>query len=155
VCSTCHSIQYIAFRNLVGVTHDETAAKKLAAEFEVEDAAPNDEGEMFERPAKLFDRYASPDLQLTLVSYSGRVCICVRLQYFVYCWKIYWYSAGTEQRAYTNHGSQRLHVTHAQGSSIARIVHYRAVVLHTSPCTICHTVSSAHYKQAAKNSLEF
>eukprot|EP00953_Heterococcus_sp_UTEX-ZZ885_P039910 20421-Heterococcus_DN1.PRE.5 len=42
-----------------GVTHDETAAKKLAAEFEVEDAAPNDEGEMFERPAKLFDRRKS------------------------------------------------------------------------------------------------
>jgi ubiquinol-cytochrome c reductase cytochrome c1 subunit len=76
VCSTCHSIQYIAFRNLVGVTHDETAAKKLAAEFEVEDAAPNDEGEMFERPAKLFDRYASPKVLLML---SVMLAACVTM----------------------------------------------------------------------------
>ncbi|KAG5185887.1 cytochrome c1 [Tribonema minus] len=60
VCSSCHSIQYISFRNFVGVTHDEAGAKKLAEEFEVTDAQPNDDGEMFERPAKLFDRYPGP-----------------------------------------------------------------------------------------------
>lgn len=49
VCSTCHSMEQIAFRNFVGVTHTEEEAKMMAEEIEVTDG-PNDEGEMFERP---------------------------------------------------------------------------------------------------------
>jgi ubiquinol-cytochrome c reductase cytochrome c1 subunit len=37
VCSTCHSMKYIAFRNLVGVTHTEAEAKKLAETYEITD----------------------------------------------------------------------------------------------------------------------
>ncbi|CAM9382347.1 unnamed protein product [Ectocarpus sp. 13 AM-2016] len=59
VCSTCHSIKFVAFRNLIGVSHSEAEVKKIAAEFEVEDG-PNDEGEMFERPAKPSDRIPGP-----------------------------------------------------------------------------------------------
>jgi len=54
VCSTCHSLELIAFRNLIGNTHTETQAKLLAKEYEIPDG-PNDEGEMFERPGKLSD----------------------------------------------------------------------------------------------------
>ena len=32
VCSACHSMQYVAFRHLVGVTHTEAEAKELAEE---------------------------------------------------------------------------------------------------------------------------
>ena len=32
VCQACHSMQYIAFRNLVGVTHTEEEARALAEE---------------------------------------------------------------------------------------------------------------------------
>ncbi|KAK2512481.1 hypothetical protein Q9233_016233 [Columba guinea] len=32
VCSACHSMEYLAFRNLVGVTHTEAEAKALAEE---------------------------------------------------------------------------------------------------------------------------
>mmetsp|Transcript_20743 Transcript_20743/g.30695 ORF Transcript_20743/g.30695 Transcript_20743/m.30695 type:complete len:272 (+) Transcript_20743:68-883(+) len=60
VCSTCHSIQYIYFRNFVGVFNTETEIKKLAAEYEVQNDLPNEEGEMFDRPAKLFDHYPGP-----------------------------------------------------------------------------------------------
>lgn len=49
VCASCHSVDKIAFRNLVGVTHDEAAMKKIAESYEIEDG-PNDLGEMFERP---------------------------------------------------------------------------------------------------------
>ena len=32
VCSACHSMKYLAFRHLVGVTHTEEEAKELAEE---------------------------------------------------------------------------------------------------------------------------
>lgn len=59
VCSSCHSLNRIAYRNLVGVTHTEAEMKELAAENDFEDG-PNDEGEMFERPGKLSDYHPSP-----------------------------------------------------------------------------------------------
>jgi ubiquinol-cytochrome c reductase cytochrome c1 subunit len=59
VCSTCHSLELINFRNLVGVSHTEEQAKALAGSFEIQDG-PNDEGEMFDRPGKLSDALPSP-----------------------------------------------------------------------------------------------
>ena len=59
VCSACHSLKLIHFRNLVGVTHTEEQAAKLAASFEVPDG-PNEEGEMFTRKGKLPDRFPNP-----------------------------------------------------------------------------------------------
>mmetsp|Transcript_44245 Transcript_44245/g.64738 ORF Transcript_44245/g.64738 Transcript_44245/m.64738 type:complete len:224 (+) Transcript_44245:1-672(+) len=59
VCASCHSVSRVNFRNLVGVTHTEAEMKEIAAEYEVEDG-PDDEGEMFERPAKLSDPIPSP-----------------------------------------------------------------------------------------------
>jgi ubiquinol-cytochrome c reductase cytochrome c1 subunit len=59
VCATCHSLEGIAFRNLINVTHTEEQMKALAADIEVEDG-PNDEGEMFDRPAKLSDKLPKP-----------------------------------------------------------------------------------------------
>jgi cytochrome c1 len=52
VCSACHSMNYIAFRNLVGVTHTEEEAKTIAAEYEYKDG-PNDKGEYFMRSGKV------------------------------------------------------------------------------------------------------
>ncbi|KAI8586806.1 cytochrome C1 family-domain-containing protein [Geranomyces variabilis] len=59
VCSACHSMEYIHYRNLVGVSHTESEAKELAAEYEYQDG-PNDKGEMFMRPGKLTDPMPSP-----------------------------------------------------------------------------------------------
>jgi len=59
VCASCHSIDKIAFRNLVGVTHDEASMKKIAESYEITDG-PNDQGEMFERPGKLSDKIPGP-----------------------------------------------------------------------------------------------
>lgn len=59
VCASCHSVNRIAFRSLIGVTHDEAGAKAIAESYEVTDG-PNDIGEMFERPGKLSgDDFAS------------------------------------------------------------------------------------------------
>jgi len=59
VCATCHSMNLIAYRNLVGVSHTEEQAKALAQSIQVKDG-PNDKGEMFERPGKLSDRLPAP-----------------------------------------------------------------------------------------------
>ncbi|KAM0728379.1 Cytochrome c1, heme protein, mitochondrial [Formica fusca] len=59
VCAACHSLQYVAYRHLVNVTHTEAEAKALAEEVMVEDG-PNDVGEYFKRPGKLFDYVPSP-----------------------------------------------------------------------------------------------
>ena len=52
-------MQYIAYRDLVGVAYTEDEAKCLAESIEVEDG-PNDQGEMFTRPGKLSDYFPSP-----------------------------------------------------------------------------------------------
>lgn len=59
VCSTCHSIDVLHFRELVGVTHTKEHAKALAASMTIEDG-PNQEGEMFERPGKITDKFPKP-----------------------------------------------------------------------------------------------
>jgi cytochrome c1 len=62
VCAGCHSMNFVAFRNLAeaggpGFTADEV--KALAAEFEVTDG-PDDNGDMFERPGRPSDRLPAP-----------------------------------------------------------------------------------------------
>jgi ubiquinol-cytochrome c reductase cytochrome c1 subunit len=59
VCATCHSVELIRWRELVGVTHTKDEVNALCKEVDVLDG-PNEEGEMFERPAKLFDKLPSP-----------------------------------------------------------------------------------------------
>lgn len=59
VCASCHSLQYIRFRELVGVTHTTQEVKDMAQDVDVLDG-PNDIGEMFERPGKPYDVMPSP-----------------------------------------------------------------------------------------------
>ena len=60
VCAGCHSLNYIYYRNLMELGYSEAAVKAFAAESEVEDG-PNDEGEMFMRPAVPSDRLVKPN----------------------------------------------------------------------------------------------
>ncbi len=52
-------MRFLAYRNLVGVSHTEAEAKAEAAEVQVVDG-PNEEGNMFERPGKLSDYFPKP-----------------------------------------------------------------------------------------------
>lgn len=70
VCAACHSMQYVHWRQLVGVCYTEDEAKALAAETEVTDG-PNDEGEMFTRPGRLFDAFPSPYANEQAARYSN------------------------------------------------------------------------------------
>ena len=52
VCSSCHSMKYLSYRNLAqkgGPEFTEAQAKAIAASFEVKDG-PNADGDMFTRP---------------------------------------------------------------------------------------------------------
>jgi len=62
VCSGCHSVQHLSYRNLSekgGPEFSKEEAKAIAAQFEVEDG-PNEDGEMFMRPGRLSDKFVSP-----------------------------------------------------------------------------------------------
>jgi len=62
VCASCHSMKYLSYRNLAekgGPEFSEEQAKAMAANFEVTDG-PNEDGDMFERPAKLSDKFVQP-----------------------------------------------------------------------------------------------
>jgi len=62
VCSACHGLSYIAFRNLAdaggpGFSAGQSAA--FAAGYQIKDG-PNDQGEMFDRPGRPADYFPSP-----------------------------------------------------------------------------------------------
>ena len=62
VCSACHSMKYLSYRNLSqpgGPEFSDQQAKIIASQFEVTDG-PNSEGEMFTRPARLSDKFVGP-----------------------------------------------------------------------------------------------
>ena len=62
VCSSCHSMKYLSYRNLVekgGPEFSVAQAKAIAASFEVKDG-PNADGEMFMRPGRLSDKFIMP-----------------------------------------------------------------------------------------------
>jgi ubiquinol-cytochrome c reductase cytochrome c1 subunit len=59
VCASCHSLNRIAYRNLVGVAFTDDEMKAIVEDLEVEDG-PNEEGLNFSRPARLSDYFPSP-----------------------------------------------------------------------------------------------
>ena len=59
VCAGCHSLKQVAYRNLADLGFTEAEIKVIASGFDVTDG-PNDDGEMFERPAIPSDRFVSP-----------------------------------------------------------------------------------------------
>jgi ubiquinol-cytochrome c reductase cytochrome c1 subunit len=62
VCSSCHSMQYLSYRNLGepgGPEFTEQEVKAIAASIEIEDG-PNSQGEMFTRAGRPSDKFKSP-----------------------------------------------------------------------------------------------
>jgi len=66
VCSGCHSVQHLSYRNLSekgGPEFSVEETKAIAAQFEVEDG-PNSDGEMFMRLGRLSDKFVKPYLNV-------------------------------------------------------------------------------------------
>ncbi|MGG5817330.1 cytochrome c1 [Falsiroseomonas sp. HW251] len=59
VCSNCHSMRQMYYRNLLEIGLTEPQVRAIAAQIQVMDG-PNDTGEMFERPARLSDHFRRP-----------------------------------------------------------------------------------------------
>jgi cytochrome c1 len=62
VCSNCHSLKLLSFRDLAapgGPEFTPAQASAIAAEYQVPDG-PNDQGEMFQRPGRLADHFPPP-----------------------------------------------------------------------------------------------
>ena len=62
VCSSCHSMKYLSYRNLGqkgGPEFSLEEVKAIAASYEIEDG-PNSEGDMFTRPARPSDHFKNP-----------------------------------------------------------------------------------------------
>ena len=59
VCSACHSLKQLSYRNLSGIGFSEDQIKQIAAAASITDG-PNDDGEMFERPGLPSDKFKHP-----------------------------------------------------------------------------------------------
>jgi len=59
VCASCHSLQYMCYRHLVGHVLTEKEAKRDAAAALIEDG-PDEQGELYLRPGTLLDVLPSP-----------------------------------------------------------------------------------------------
>jgi len=72
VCNSCHSLKYVHYRNLEGIGFTQDEVKGIAAKVQVEDG-PDENGDMFMRPAKPSDHFRSPfaNDELARVSNGG------------------------------------------------------------------------------------
>jgi ubiquinol-cytochrome c reductase cytochrome c1 subunit len=59
VCSSCHSLRYVAYRNLAAIGFDEERIKEIAAEKQVP-GDPDEDGEPTERDALPSDKFVPP-----------------------------------------------------------------------------------------------
>lgn len=59
VCSACHALNHLYYRNLSGIGFSEAEIAAIAAKYNVK-VGPNAQGEMYERPAIPSDMFARP-----------------------------------------------------------------------------------------------
>jgi ubiquinol-cytochrome c reductase cytochrome c1 subunit len=59
VCSVCHPVEHLYFRDLAEIGFSEDEVKALAATYQVTDG-PNDKGEMYQRPGRPSDHIPAP-----------------------------------------------------------------------------------------------
>lgn len=59
ICSGCHSMHLLSYRDLQDIGYSEDEVKEFAAAVQVQDG-PNDQGEMFDRAGRPSDRFKSP-----------------------------------------------------------------------------------------------
>ena len=59
VCSACHPLKHLAYRDLAELGYTEDQIKGIAAQAQVTDG-PNDQGQMYQRPGKPSDMFVGP-----------------------------------------------------------------------------------------------
>lgn len=82
VCAACHSLKFVAYRNLVGTIMTEEEAKREAEEAQIEDG-PDETGAMFMRPGKLSDHFPDPYANDEAARYANNGALPPDLSYIV------------------------------------------------------------------------
>jgi ubiquinol-cytochrome c reductase cytochrome c1 subunit len=59
VCSVCHPVKHLYYRDLAEIGYSEDEVKAIAATYQVTDG-PNDQGEMYQRPGRPSDPFVPP-----------------------------------------------------------------------------------------------
>ncbi|MDR3514636.1 MAG: cytochrome c1 [Azospirillaceae bacterium] len=59
ICSACHSLNLLYYRDLTALGFSDDEVKAIAAQYQVQDG-PNDQGEMYDRPALPSDHFKRP-----------------------------------------------------------------------------------------------
>ena len=70
VCSSCHSMNKVYFRNLADLGYSDEQIKQAASEYTFTDG-PNEEGDMFERPGLASDRFKAPFENVQQAAYAN------------------------------------------------------------------------------------
>jgi ubiquinol-cytochrome c reductase cytochrome c1 subunit len=72
VCSNCHSMNLLHYRDLAALGYNEEQIKAIASQKQVTDG-PNSQGEMFQRPARPADAFVAPypNEQAARVAHNG------------------------------------------------------------------------------------
>lgn len=72
VCSACHSLNLVHYRDLEDIGFSEEQVKAIAASVQVQDG-PNDNGDMYERPGRPYDAFKAPfpNLQAARAANNG------------------------------------------------------------------------------------
>lgn len=70
VCSACHSMDRLFYRDLAALGYSEGQIKTIAGDVTVMDG-PNDEGEMFERPGRPSDHFKNPYANVAQAQYAN------------------------------------------------------------------------------------
>jgi ubiquinol-cytochrome c reductase cytochrome c1 subunit len=60
VCSACHPVKHLYFRDLADLGYSDDEVKAIAASYQVTNEQPNDQGEMYQRPGRPSDRIPGP-----------------------------------------------------------------------------------------------
>jgi len=60
VCSTCHPVKHLYFRDLTEIGYTEDEVKAIASTYQVTNEQPNDEGQMYQRPGRPSDPVPGP-----------------------------------------------------------------------------------------------
>jgi ubiquinol-cytochrome c reductase cytochrome c1 subunit len=60
VCSACHPVKHLYFRDLADIGYSEDEVKAIASTYQVTNEQPNDQGQMFQRPARPSDPIPGP-----------------------------------------------------------------------------------------------
>ncbi len=60
VCSACHPVKHLYFRDLTDIGYTEDEVKAIASTYQVTNEQPNDEGQMYQRPGRPSDPIPGP-----------------------------------------------------------------------------------------------